>query len=141
MAQKSSTKTVIFIISALTVGMITYLCWDYYAKENAKVTPITKAQPEKVQQAPKEVIPDQILPDATPEEEASDLGMTTEFSDPKGLVKSLVEQLRGVKNETDLKQLALILGNGEVNKEHLAHLQKLLAENRLQLSDKEAMKQ
>lgn len=140
MAQKSSTKTVIFIISALTVGMITYLCWDYYAKENVTVPQITKTQPEQVQQAPKEIIPDQILPDATPEEEASDLGMTTEFSDPKGLVKSLVEQLRGVKNETDLKQLAHTLGNGEVNKEQLAHLQKLFAENRLQLSDKEAMK-
>ena len=140
MAQKSSTKTVIFIISALTVGMITYLCWDYYAKENVTVPQITKTQPEQVQQAPKEIIPDQILPDATPEEEASDLGMTTDFSDPKGLVKSLVEQLRGVKNETDLKQLAHTLGNGEVNKEHLAHLQKLFAENRLQLSDKEAMK-
>lgn len=147
MGQSSSSKTLIFIIATLTVASATYICWDYFFKEKSKK--LSKEQVEE--KAPhKEVIkvdpipvpapiPESNLPELTPEEEAKDMGMTMNFTDPKGLVAKLTEQLNNIKSDKDLEDIAKLLGNGKANPGHLEQLQKLFAEDRLKLSDQATM--
>ncbi len=139
-SSSSSSKTIIFIIATLTVASATYICWDYFSKDNRKQNPKNKLELESapedlvIQPGPSP-IPESNMPDTTPEEEAKDLGMTMEFTDPRGLVAKLTEQLTNIQSDEDLEAIAKLLGNGKTNSKHLEQLQKLFAEDRLKLSD------
>jgi len=145
MGQSSSSKTIIFTVATLTVAAATYLCWDSFFKDKPEDTPKKKVE----QKAPEENIikvnpgpqplPESSLPSPTPEEEAAELGMNMDFTDPRGLVAKLTEQLNNVESDQDIEAIAKLLGNGKVNQDHLQQLQKLFAENRLKLSDEATM--
>lgn len=137
----TSSKSTVWILTSIAAVAAAYICWDFYSskdkpEENPKEQTSIPEDPQPIELKLNPMpLPDSNLPDATPEEEAADLGMTMEFSDPEGLVEKLTEQLKQVKTEDDLQKLALILGNGKVNPEHLKVLQTLFAENRLKLDD------
>ena len=141
MSENSMTKTIVFGTVAVAAGLGVFLSLSY-CRETIEPLPETVVTPaEKQLQQPVMEIPDELIPDETPEEEAEHMAidMAKEFDDPKELIENIMIQMAQVESEDDLKKLARLLGNGKVDAGQMAKLKQLYEENRLKLRDDEAM--
>lgn len=135
------TKTIVFGTVAVAAGLGVFLSLSY-CRETIEPLPETVVTPvEKKLEKPVMEIPDELIPDETPEEEAEHMAidMAKEFDDPKELIENIMIQMAQVESEDDLKKLARLLGNGKVDAGQMAKLKQLYEENRLKLRDDEAM--
>ncbi len=141
MSENSMTKTIVFGTVAVAAGLGVFLSLSY-CRETIEPLPETVVTPvEKKLEKPVMEIPDELIPDETPEEEAEHMAidMAKEFDDPKELIENIMIQMAQVESEDDLKKLARLLGNGKVDAGQMAKLKQLYEENRLKLRDDEAM--
>lgn len=151
MAAQNLTKTIIFGLVAVTFGVGTYLGLSYFSKsddkDKSKPTPTEltdKPQPKvgpdlEVKPDPEKDIPDVEVVKPTADEEAARLGMDLKFDDPAELVAHVMKKMSRIDSERDIQDLAKILGNGTVNTDQLAQLNKLYGEKRMKLRDDKAM--
>ena len=145
------TKTVIFGLVAVTFGVGTYMGLSYLSnsgdKADDKSKPVsgdvTSGNPAltdkpKLEPKPATDIPDKEVVKPTVDDVAEGLG-DLKFDDPKELVAEVMKKMSQIDSERDIQDLAKILGNGKVNTDQLAHLNKLYEENRIKLREEKAM--
>lgn len=143
MSENTTTKSIVFGTVAVAAGIGVFLSLSY-CRDTAPPVSEAKIKPEKTikksgDEQPKIEIPDEFIPDQTPEQEAEHMDKIEEFEDPKELIENIMIQLAEVNSDDDLKKLAKMLGNGKVDAGQLAKLQQLYVEKRLKLRDQEAM--
>ncbi|MGJ8656398.1 MAG: OmpA family protein [Akkermansiaceae bacterium] len=150
MSAQPLTKTIVFGLVAVTFGVGTFLGLSYLSKssdeEETVVTTvgtnneIPEGQADVESDASLQMdIPDNEVVKPTVDEVAERMGMDMKFDDPKELVGHVMKKMAQIDSERDIQDLAKMLGNGKVDSEQLAHLNKLYQENRIKLRDGEAM--
>lgn len=149
-------KNVIFALIVIAFGVGTYMGLSYLTQSDDKEIPPpvlqeitaddsdseTDPEPENLpleNPEPSNDIPGEEVVKPTADDEAARLGMTMKFDDPKELVEHVMQRMAQIDSERDIQDLAKMLGNGEVNAEQLAQLNKLFGENRMKLRDENAM--
>ncbi len=135
MSKNSMTKTIVFGTVAVAAGLGVFFNLTYCRKP---IEPLPEAINQSVEE-PVEKGTILELPDETPKQEAEHMNTLKEFDDPKELIENIMNQLAQVKSEDDLKKLARLLGNGQVDVCQMAKLKELYEENRLKLRDEEAL--
>ena len=147
MSAQPLTKTIVFGIVAVTLGVGTFLGLSYLVKsgDTEKETPEVAIGrdvnvPEvKLETNPLTDISDVDVVKPSVDEVAERMGMSMEFDDPKELVSHVMEKMAKIDSERDIQDLAKMLGNGKVDSDQLTQLNKLYQENRMELRDREAM--
>lgn len=135
-------KSISFVIIVICFGVGTYLGLSYLSQSDDKgKSPSTTVVSNSSDLKPdvSNDIPEANEMETTADDEAKGLGMDMEFDDPKELVENVMKRMAKIDSERDIHDLAKILGNGEVDTEQLAQLNKLFEENRMKLRDEKAM--
>jgi outer membrane protein OmpA-like peptidoglycan-associated protein len=146
-------KNILFALVVITFGVGTYLGLSYLTQTDEKEKPqpapdaITEnddldLKPESLTEPnlnPATDIPSEDVVKPTADDEAERMGMNMKFDDPKELVAQVMKRMAHIDSEKDVQDLAKMLGNGKVNADQLAQLNKLFAENRMKLRDEKAM--
>ncbi len=147
MPAQSIVKKICFAAIVICCGVGTYLGLDYLTQSGGedKSKSVYSADGNalnsnsQANQDLSEDIPDSDVVKPSADDEAKSLGMDMKFEDPKELVKHVMKRMAEIDSERDIEDLARMLGNGQVNTDQLAQLNKLFGENRMKLRDEEAM--
>jgi OmpA-OmpF porin, OOP family len=146
MQTQSLVKNIFFIIIVIAFGVGTYLGLSYLTQQSNDQNKTDLASTDTNSESAAQSNPDSLagIPDMdivkpTADDEAARLGMAMKFDDPKELVMHVMKTMAQIDSERDVHDLARMLGNGEVNAEQLAQLNKLFSENRMKLRDENAM--
>ena len=144
MEDQSQAKKIINITLPLAVGFGAYLALAHFFSgenknldvENKSIIKDSKAEPE-IDLAGLLSDVEEASPSA--DEIAESMGMTMEFDDSAKLVDQVMNQMSKVNSERGMRELAKVLGNGDIDNKQLTELKRLFIENRVQPRDENAI--
>lgn len=138
MADQTLTKTIVFGLVAVTFGVGTYLGLPYFSQSDSEDRLQLTSEYEMTPNSTTD-IPDEEVVKPTVDEEAARMGMDVKFDDPAELIAHVMDKMSRIDSERDIQDLAKILGNGEIDSDQLAQLNKLYGEKRMKLRNEQAM--
>ena len=151
MSDQQTPRSIIFLIVAILFGVGTYMGLSYFGgadEKNAAKLDAVDADERAGQgsvivegglEKASEVISDVEVVNPSADDVAERMGMDMKFDDPEELVSQVLKRMSQIDSERDVEELAKVLGNGQIDKEQLAILNELYAENRMKLRDGKTM--